>query len=170
MGYVLNVAQFSQRYKVRCLNESDVDAILALCQNNTIYYQYCPPLVTRQSIFDDMTALPPNKTHKDKFYVGYFEGEQLIAVMDVIKGFPHEKTVYIGFFMTHVTIQNKGIATSIIDDLSQYLSTIGIHYIQLSWVKNNPQATHFWLKNKFMAIETAVNQRQDTVIKAIRKL
>lgn len=170
MCHVFNVIQLSKRYKVRVLSEKDIDDVLVLCQSNTLYYKYCPPFVTRQNILDDMKALPPNKAYTDKFYLGYFDGEQLIAVMDLIMTFPDEETVYIGFFMTNASVQNKGVGTFIIDEVSNYLSKIGIKQIQLGWVKDNPQATHFWLKNKFIAIETTSNQRHDTVVKAMRKL
>ena len=40
--------------------------------------------MTEQSILDDMIALPPNKEMYDKYYVGYYRGEELIAVLDFI--------------------------------------------------------------------------------------
>lgn len=53
--------------------------------------------MTEQSILDDMNALPPNKEICDKYYVGYYKGEELIAVMDFIMAYPDEKTAFIGF-------------------------------------------------------------------------
>ena len=50
-------------------NEEDIPEILALCEKNTLYYRYCPPFVSEQSIRDDMNALPPGKTVSDKYYV-----------------------------------------------------------------------------------------------------
>lgn len=50
-------------YEVRRLDERDVDAILALCEGNSLFYQYHPPIATRESILADMTALPPNQAH-----------------------------------------------------------------------------------------------------------
>ena len=41
-------------------------------------------MATAQSIVDDMNALPPRTTYDDKYYIGYFEGEKLVAVMDLI--------------------------------------------------------------------------------------
>ena len=64
-----------------------------------MYYEFCPPFVTRESVLDDMTALPPGKTFEDKFYVGFFRENRLAAVMDVVFNYPDSHTAYIGFFM-----------------------------------------------------------------------
>ncbi|MCM1557955.1 MAG: GNAT family N-acetyltransferase [Butyrivibrio sp.] len=128
----------------------------------------CPPFVTEDSIRKDMTALPPGKTAEDKYYVGYFNRHGLAAVMDLIMGFPNNDTAFIGFFMTDVSIQNKGTGSKIISELCTCLSESGISSIRLGWVKGNPQAEHFWHKNGFA--ETGATYETDgyTVIVAQR--
>lgn len=44
--------------------------------------------MTRKSIESDMMTLPDNIDIKDKYYVGYFKNEKLIAVLDLIDGYP----------------------------------------------------------------------------------
>ena len=117
-----------------------------------------------------MAALPPHKTMEDKFYVGYFDGNKLIAVLDLIRKFPDKATAFIGFFMMDIAMQHKGVGTKIIDDLCLYLRQQGYSHIRLSWVKGNPQAEHFWHKNGF--IETGVTSQTEnyTMIFAQRDL
>lgn len=88
---------FSQRYAARPLTEADVDAILALCAENEQFYRYHPPLATKESILEDLTALPPGKNAADKHYLGFFDGEGLTAVLDLIERYPQEDGAYIGF-------------------------------------------------------------------------
>ncbi|MCI8810722.1 MAG: GNAT family N-acetyltransferase [Oscillibacter sp.] len=149
---------------------ADVIDIYLLCSKNNLYYQYCPPFVTEQSILDDMQALPPNKDVSDKYYIGYYKGEELIAVMDLIMAYPDEKTAFIGFFMTAVPIQNTGIGSGIIDDLCGYLRDIGFSSVRLGWVRGNPQAEHFWHKNNFMETGTTYDTDSYTVVVAQRIL
>ena len=78
-------------YEVRRLDERDVDAILALCEGNSLFYQYHLPMATRESTLADMTALPPNKRMEDKAYIGFFEEGKLTAVLDWISGYPTKK-------------------------------------------------------------------------------
>lgn len=169
-GKKMDVSSFSSHYHVRCLNKADITDIYSLCSKNNLYYQYCPPFVTEDSILKDMAALPPNKEMSDKYYVGYYKGNELIAVMDFIMAYPDEKTAFIGFFMTAVSIQNAGIGSRIMDELCCYLKESGLSYVRLGWVSGNPQAEHFWHKNHFA--ETGITYQTDgyTVVVARRVL
>lgn len=50
-------------------------------------------------MLNDLKALPEGKSLEDKFYIGFFENDSLIAIMDFILSFPKEDTVFIGLFM-----------------------------------------------------------------------
>mgnify|MGYP003295028812 CR=1 FL=1 len=104
----IDLNKLSNQYDIRILKKEDIDSIYELCSENEMFYQYHPPFVTRESILEDMQALPPGKTEKDKFYLGYFKGNILVSVLDLILGYPNEKTAYIGFFMVKsgVWLQN----------------------------------------------------------------
>lgn len=145
----LKVDNLSRKYAVKLLSDKDVAAVYNLCSKNTLYYDFCPPFVTPESIKADMTALPRGKRREDKFYLGYYDNDNLTAVMDLILGYPDEETAYVGFFMTDVSVQGKGVGSAIISEMSQFIFSQGYSDIQLGWVKGNPQAEHFWHKNGF---------------------
>ena len=167
---MLDVSLLSNRYLVQKIDSADVAKVYELCRNNSLYYQYCPPFVSEQSIIDDLNALPPNKDLSDKNYVGYYEEDKLVAVMDLIMAYPEESTAFIGFFMTDTSVQNNGIGSSIIDELCAVLSRIGVSNIRLGWVNGNPQAEHFWHKNRFKETGTAYDTDNYTVVVAQRVL
>lgn len=156
---MLSIEDFSKEYKVKTITPSDVTQVFSLCRKNELYYQHRPPFVTEQSILDDLKALPKGKSIDDKYYVGFFDGSQLIAVMDLIVGYPSVSTAFIGFFMTDVSIQHQGIGTKIIQELSQYLKNRSYRQVRLGWVKGNPQSEAFWHKNGF--VETGVSHEID---------
>lgn len=166
----MEIKMFSNEYAVKKLTNDDVDDIYRLCIKNELYYQHCPPLVTKESILEDMVVLPPNKTLNDKYYVGFYQENKLIAIMDLIDGYPEKSIIFIGFFMIEKTIQNQGIASNIINDLVNYLKTLNYQEIRLAWVKTNPQAKHFWLKNHFVALKETISNTNDQVILASRSL
>ena len=161
---------FSSKYAVRKLTNENIDEIYNLLSPNVLYYEYCPPFVTRQSIMDDMNALPPEKTMEDKYYLGFYQQDKLIAVMDLIDGYPEKGIAYIGFFMTDVSVQRKGLGTEIIEDLCNYFVKEGYYSVRLAWVKGNPQAEHFWIKNRFVPIMETESNAADKVILAERLL
>lgn len=145
----MDVSKLSNHFHVRHLDRSDVGKILSLCKKNVLYYRYCPPAVSKQSILLDMEAFPPGKHLSDKHYVGYFKDGALIAVMDLIEAYPDEKTAFIGFFMTDTAIQNKGIGSATIEEACSFLRGCGFTRVRLGWAKGNPQSEHFWHKCGF---------------------
>ncbi|SFN98014.1 Ribosomal protein S18 acetylase RimI [Pseudobutyrivibrio sp. UC1225] len=156
--------------KYRKLTEEDIPSINNLCCKNELYYQFCPPFVTEESIKADMEGLPPGKTSDDKYYVGYFENNKLIAVMDLIYGYPAEDTAYVGFFMTDDSVQKKGVGTRIIKELTAELCKKGFAQIKLAWVQGNPQAEHFWHKNGFKETGKIYDMGDYSVVDAARTL
>ena len=145
----LDIQYFSKQFKVTYLKKEDLTKILPLCESNPLYYKHFPPMVSVQSILDDMEALPLNKKKEDKYYIGFWNEDSLIAMMDLINAYPDEESAWIGFFMVDQKYANKGVGTSIIEDVSNYLR-IRYNYIRLAYVEENKQCAHFWKKNNFI--------------------
>lgn len=119
-------AGLSSRYGARRLCDSDVGAVYRLSAGNPIFYKYCPPCVTLESIREDMKVLPPGKSGEDKFYVGFFDGSMLTAVMDLILKYPNDETAFIGLFMVDSASQGKGTGTAIIEECLCFLKRQGL--------------------------------------------
>ena len=155
---MIDEKKLSRRYAVRRLTAEDAEAVYALCHENSIFYRHHPPMVTVESVLEDMNALPPNKTFADKYFVGFWNGEALIAVLDLIDGYPRADIAYIGFFMTDVSAQGKGVGSAMISECAAYLKSRGFRGIRLAVDKGNPQSLHFWSKNHFSVDETYVGK------------
>ena len=109
-------------------------------------------MVTRGSILEDMDALPPGKPLNDKYYIGFFKRDKLIAVMDLIMDYPKKNTAFIGLFMMDVNYQNKGVGSKVIGEVLSYLKSANCENIRLGVDKGNPQSNSFWNKNGFVAV------------------
>lgn len=144
------LSELSTTYTVRKLTERDVEAIYALSLGNPLFYRYCPPDVTRESILEDMRALPPHKTYEDKYYVGFWQQNQLLAVLDLILQYPDKRTAFIGLFMVDQSVQGRGIGTRMISELCDALHRLGYEAVRLGYAKGNQQSLSFWLKNQFI--------------------
>ena len=155
---MIDITRLSSHYEIRTLTDSDVDIILDLCQHNTLFYKYTEARPTREQIRNDMRITPPGTKLSDKYFIGFFEGQELVAVMDLIGGYPKPENAYIGFFMMNQEYQGKQIGSAIIRDTADYLRKIGKTAIRLAIDKGNPQSAHFWKKNGFKVIfEVDVN-------------
>ena len=146
---MIDISMLSNQYIIRRLNDSDTDDILDFCQKNTMYYQYCGAEISKDQVLNDLHITPPGVDIADKYYVGFFNGEEMVAVLDLIDGYPEPAIGYIGFFMMNAALQGKQIGSAIIQDVCSYLKQIGKTAIRLGIAKDNPQANHFWKKNSF---------------------
>ena len=136
-------------FAVRQLMETDVDAMLALCSGNPQFYRYHPPMATKASILDDLQAVPPGKTLSDKYFIGFYDGETLAAMMDLITGYPNPATAYIGLFMVDAAQQGRGTGSALIADCKQALRAEQFKTLRLAIDEGNPQSKAFWQKNGF---------------------
>ena len=150
---MMDLSALSKRYSIRRMDDSDADSILELCKGNTQYYLYCQAEPSKEQILNDLHITPPGIDPSAKYYIGFYQGNTLVAVMDLIDGYPAPGTAFIGFFMMRKEFQGNQVGSAIIQETAAYLKTLGMTAIQLGIDKGNPQSTHFWKKNGFVVKE-----------------
>lgn len=166
----MDLRKLSSKYEVRALEDRDVDLIYQISIGNPVFYKYCPPFVTKESIRNDMSALPPNKSKEDKFYIGFFRQEELIAILDLIVKYPDDETAYIGLYMMNREYQGKGIGSELLEGCAVYLKNAGFRYMQLAYAKGNMQSESFWVKNGFVKTGQETVQEGYTAVSMQREL
>ena len=150
---MLDISGLSRRYAVRRMTDADADAILALCLQNTRFYDCCGQQPSRELVLNDLHMTPPGMDETSKYYVGFYDDSILVAVMDLIDGYPDPGTAFIGFFMMKKELQGQGLGTAIIGETAAYLKAIGKTAVRLAIDKDNPQSNHFWKKNGFHVLQ-----------------
>ena len=153
-GAGMDMTLLSKTYAVRRLREDDIPVVLQLCNGNPQYYAHCPPAVSAEGIRADMRALPKGAGPQNKYYLGFWQGDGLAAVMDLILEYPNSDTAFIGFFMTDAGIQGRGIGSKIIAEALGCLRE-RFSLVRLGCVKGNAQSERFWRKNGFSPVKTA---------------
>ena len=166
---MIYISKISGFYDIRRLDDSDAESILSFCQKNTQFYEYCKAEPTREQVLNDLHITPPDIDLSDKYYIGFYRNKTLIAVMDLIDGYPEPEITFIGFFMMNKDLQGQGIGTAIIQETASYLKITGKTAIRLAIDKGNPQSTHFWNKNGFIVIKE-VDRNGWTALVAEKKL
>ena len=166
---MFDITRLSSRYAVRFMRDSDADRILDLCLQNTQYYQFCGKQPSRELVLNDLHITPPGIEMSSKYYVGFYNNTVLVAIMDLINGYPSNDYVFIGFFMMNKQLQGHQIGSGIIQEVCQYLKELGIKTVRLGIDKGNPQSNHFWKKNGFLVIKE-VEQNTGTVLVAKKTL
>jgi len=166
----MDINALSSVYFVRKLGEEDIEKIYALSLGNPMFFRYCPPDVTRESIRADQKALPPRTIPEDKFYVGFFDGASLVAILDLILHYPNEKTAFIGLFMVAKQYQGRGVGSQIVRECFDFLNEQGFAAVRLGFAKGNPQSEAFWRKNGLEPTGLEVPYENYTAVVMERKL
>ena len=152
---MIDIARLSSQYEVRALGEADAEEILRLCRANTLFYDYCEARPTREQILNDLRVTPPGKDRSDKYYLGFYRDGTLMAVLDLIDGYPAPEIAFLGFFMMNAAFQGPGLGSALIGELAAALRELGKTAVRLGIDKGNPQSTHFWKKNGFAILREA---------------
>ncbi len=166
---MIEIEKLSGKFSVRKLEENDLEEIRQICLSNPQFYEYTQARPEYDDIKHDMQVCPDGKSQDDKYYVGFFDDQSMIAVMDLIDGYPDEKTAFIGFFMMRRDAQGKGTGSAVISEVCSYLKDAGFAAVRLCINKGNPQSTHFWAKNGFVILNEYVRD-DGTVYLAERNL
>ncbi len=144
----ISIDKLSAAYPARRLRASDADALLEVCAGNATYFRYMRGAPDKAHIIDDLTRRPPGTDARDKYFVGFFDGGQLVAALDLIAGYPDRQTCFIGWFIVRRERQGRGFGTAL---LSGVLAEAGRHFgrARLAYVSDNPESAAFWKKNSF---------------------
>lgn len=144
----MKISQFSPHYKVRKLTEADIEQVLALYQTNPLYFEHFPPLPNLESLANDLVDCPPGKEPTDKYFLGFWEHNRLVAILDLIDGYPTAEIAYMGLFMVDANLSGQGLGSRIMAELLPQLAT-RFKKVRLGYVESNPQSSHFWAKLGF---------------------
>ncbi len=147
-----DLSALSSRYRVRRLGEADLALVHALCLGNPLFYRYSGKTPSMEALRQDLQTAPPGVPPARKFYLGFFAEDTLLAVLDLIDGYPDAHTAYIGFFLMNPAYQGRGLGSALIGELAAALQGFGFRALRLGIDKGNPQSGHFWQKNGFTVL------------------
>lgn len=140
----LPLGSLSGEYIVRELSTDDIPQMLRVARSNPLFYQYMRPDPTEENLEADLTALPPRRTLADKHFFGWFAGEKLVAMMDLIWRHPKPDMAFIGWFILDASVQGRGLGRRLISEVLTMLKGQGVNEVRLGRIEGNPQSERFW--------------------------
>lgn len=167
----LDIRTLSTEYDVRNITAADITPVYRLAKSNNRYYEYLGTVPTRESLTEIISELPEGTAAKNKHFVGFYNRDDvLVAVMDLITGYPEEDDAFIGWLMVDGKMQNRGIGSNIFADVRAAMKAAGYDYLSLAVVEGNEEAMTFWKGQGFRPTGEAEDQSCHKVIKFARDI
>lgn len=159
----LDIKAFSSEYDVRRITENDISAVYKLCRENKHFYRYLGRVATKESLTEIISNVSDDSKN-GKYFVGFWDDDKLIAIADIIVGYPESNNAFIGWYVVEGNMQRQGIGSQIFADIRANLKTIGIDYISLGCVKENEVAMMFWKNLGFILTNDEKQVGKHTVV------
>lgn len=144
-GPALDIQALSTGFDVHRITEAAIADVYLLAQANRLYYEYLHTEPTVAGLTEVISEVPEGTSLADKHFVGFYnEGGELVAIMDLITGYPETDNAFIGWFMLDVDHQRKGIGSQLFADVRAALSAQGYNHLELGVITDNKEAKGFW--------------------------
>ena len=131
-------------WELRPVTGASVDAVLALLQSDPAYFDLERRQPTSQSLRDDIALLPPRCVPEQKRYLALWKDGAPQAVLDLVEGYPRERTLYVGFFFLSPALRRQGTGREIMDAVLQSAGDAGMDSARLACLLNNSAGHAFW--------------------------
>ena len=126
---------------------------------------------TRESMTEVISELPEGTTMQHKHFVGFYNSDDvLVAVMDLITGYPEADDAFIGWLMVDGEMQGRGIGSGIFADVRAAMKAAGYDYIALGVIESNEEAVKFWKAQGFEETGDRMEQNGYAVLKLERSI
>lgn len=145
---MLQLDTLTKRYDVRSMTEH-LSELAGLYRENPQYFEAMGKAVPQENLWEDLVAVPPGKSVVDKCFLGFWSGETLVAVLELLADYPTEDTIYVGLFMMAAERQGAGEGTRIMEEVFAWLKSDGYTRVELEYTYGNQQSEAFWRKNGF---------------------
>ncbi len=146
-------AVLSSEFTARSITESDIRDVFRLSRSNRRYYRYTGTKPSLRGLTAMISEVPDGAQAENKHFIGFYDtDEQLVAVLDLITGWPEANDAFIGWFMVEAERQGQGIGSQLFADIRAALSALGYDKIALETLKENSESLDFWTKQGFSPI------------------
>lgn len=145
---MLDIMNLTQNYRVESMT-NHLGALAGIYQENAQYFQAMGKEVPTENLWEDLVAVPEGKSVVDKCFLGFWEGEKLVAVLEMLADYPGENVIYIGLFMLAADRQGKGEGGRIMEEVFTWLKSDGYGWVSLDYTYGNQQSEAFWKKLGF---------------------
>ena len=93
--------------------------------------------------------MPDGASTSQNIFAGFYSGEELLAVLELITGYPEKDDAFIGWFMVSAAHHRKGIGSQPFADVRAAMKAQGFDHLTLNCPAASEDAIAFWENQGF---------------------
>lgn len=136
--------------EARDVEPQDAGALQTLlegCEDYSALVEGQPP--DEEAALDVMSDVAPGKSLADKRLLGLWQGDALVGVLDVMRGYPEPEMWFIGLFLVAPAQRGHGLGAGVIRAFEDWAAGQGVRAVGLGVVEPNVAAMRFWERMGF---------------------
>ena len=146
----LDVRTLGIGYDVRRLTGADITDVFQLAKGNRKFYRALGVRPSRSKLTEMISDIPEGVGQEDKHFVGFYDDEgNLVAVLDLITGYPKDDNAFIGWFMVDAAQQRQGIGSQIFADVRASMQAQGFSRLEVACPEASQSGMSFWAEQGF---------------------
>ena len=150
MAPSLNIDTLGTAYNVRRLSEANITEVFLLAKSNRKFYRTLGIRPSRARLTEIISDVPEGADATSKHFVGFYDNDfGLVAVLDLICGYPESDDAFIGWFMVDADLQGQGIGSSIFADVRAAMKAQGYDRLSLKCPAASESGRAFWESQGF---------------------
>lgn len=131
-------------YQVKLLTQAELEEIYALQKEHPAYHaQFLAHELTKADVLADLTTLPAGVSPEQKFYLGFYEADELILIVDLVLDYPKTQNAFLGLVIGAKKHLGQGKATKVMQVLRSCLKREGYTTMLASSLSTDENAKHF---------------------------
>jgi len=137
-------------YEIVPITEDNYNDVLEVYETNQDFFLLTEGKRAELSdILSGITAVPEGFNLSDKHFVGIWRDGSIVAVLDLLVGFPDPNCVLIGLLLVHGGLKGRGIGTEIAKSILRASESICRNEVRLGVIDKNTRGIDFWTKMGF---------------------
>ena len=151
------------QWDIHPVADDELEAVLALMQSNPLIFELDNRPASMENLKHDRTNLPPRCIPEQKHYVAFWREGKPEVLMDLVVGYPRERTLFVGLFMVEGSLHRRGIGRTIMSVMPAAADGAGLDSIRLGCLKGNDGAHAFWETMGFQDLREGTLDGQNSV-------
>lgn len=147
----LNIESLSSDFQAKRIKEEDISDVYNLYRSNVKYYRSNNERPSKKRLTEVISEVPDGADPSQKYFIGFYEDDDLIAILDLITGYPEKDDAFIGWFMVKAEMHRQGIGSQLLADIRATLKAQGYDKISLKCSKESEETFSFWQNQGFRA-------------------